>query len=177
MQPAQSQAFQPHMGQHSFRAGVKRPKAAAVEASGERHLLHGGGKVAPEWSLLRQVADFAPFQASRQAHPSPQGRLQTQQRFDQGAFARAVFACDAQVIPLRKRKINTFAHDPAGVPQRQVLADQLYHEHLPSLNPATRPSRCSHSRCSPCRCSIHTRPVSTASPPPRRMRTACGGNG
>ena len=87
---------------------IERAQPAAVQAAGNHHLLHGGGKVTLEMILMGQIADLVLLQSVREFDFSRKRRVQPQDRLHQRALARAVFADDAQIIALRYGEINAF---------------------------------------------------------------------
>ena len=101
---------------------IEKAALPAVEPAGEHHLEAAGGKVPLNLRLLGQVADFGLVQPLAEGDTAAGRADQTQQGLHQRGLARAVFAHDAQIIPLRDGKADAGLHHPAVIGQAQVTA-------------------------------------------------------
>ena len=115
---------------------MEEADAAAAEKAAEHHLIHRGGEVLLSPGLLGQIADGAAAQGVVPDDGAGQGFQQAQQALEQGGFAAAVLAHDAEIVARPDLKAQPL---PDSLP---LIAQG----HVPAVDPVFFVFRFAHER-------------------------------
>ena len=101
-------------------AGVEGGVALGSQQTAEDDLHDRGGEIPLDGRLLGQITNLLRRQV--EVNMPAGGADQSQDAFEQGGFARPVFAYDGKVIPLLHRKLQMGEDTFALIAQRKVTA-------------------------------------------------------